>query len=125
MNLSATIVDFISGDSSRKKVVLRREAPAKVSGVTGYRGCPRTEVSEVFLNKPLLFGPGLPAHRGQPDLSRYACEIATVGSNAPTCVHGASDGIGPESPNGFHFTYYVVAITADGDSFPAKVFVSP
>ena len=67
-----------------------------------------------------------PAHgQGQPDNSRYAYEIATVGSNAPTCVHGASDGIGPESPNGFHFTYYVAAITADGEGFPAKVGVSP
>ena len=81
MNLRTTMVDFISGDSSRKKVVLRREAPAKVSGVTGYRGCPRTGVS--------------------PTSGATPAKIATGGSNAPTCVHGASSG------------------------FPAKVSVSP
>ena len=43
--------------------------------------------------------------RGQPDNSRYAYEIAAVGSNTLTYVHGASDGIPPESPNGFTFTY--------------------
>ena len=68
--------------------------------------------------------PGLPTHRGQPDNSRCAYEIATVGSNARTYFHGASSGIPRESPNGFAFTYCVVAITADGDGFPAKVYVS-
>ena len=68
--------------------------------------------------------PGLPTHRGQPDNSRYAIPIATVGSNARTYVHGTSSGIPSESPNGFSFTYDVVAITADGDGFPAKVNVS-
>ena len=38
--------------------------------------------------------------------SRYAIQIARVGSNARTYVHGASNGIPPESPNGFAFTYY-------------------
>ncbi len=102
MNLRATIVDF-PGDSSRKKVTLKREAPDGVSGITGYRI--------------------LRTHRGQPDNSRYACEIATVGSHALTYVHGASSGIPSESPNGFAFTYYVVAVTADGDGFPARVNV--
>ena len=46
------------------------------------------------------------------------------GSNTLTYVHGASDGL-EAGPNGFNFTYYVVSITADGDGFPAKVFVSP
>ena len=104
MNLRATIVDFTSDDRSRKKVTLRRESPDGVSGITGYRV--------------------LRTHRGQPDNSRYAIQIATVGSNTFTYVHGACNGIPPESPNGFTFTYYVAAITADGDSFPAKVFVS-
>ena len=105
MNLTATIVDFISGDSSPKKVVLRREAPDGVTSITGYQ-IRRT-------------------HRGQPNDDLYAHPIARVGSNTFTYAHGASDGIGPESPNGFHFTYYVAAITAGGDSFPAKVGVSP
>ena len=74
---------------------------------------------------PLTPSPGLPTHRGQPDNSRYAIQIARVGSNARNYVHGGSNGIPPESPNGFAFSYYVAAITADGDGFPAKVFVSP
>ena len=66
-----------------------------------------------------------PAHaQGQSDNSRYAYEIATVGSHALTYVHGASSGIPSESPNGFAFTYYVAAVTADGNGFPAKVSVS-
>ena len=98
----ATMDDFTPGDSSRKKATLTWEAPSGVSGITGYR-IQRT-------------------HRGQPDLSRYAIPIATVGSNARTYVHDASNGIPPETPDGFTFSYYVAAITADGDGFPAKVY---
>ena len=101
-NLTATMEDF-PGDSSRKKVTLTWEAPDGVSGITGCRI--------------------LPTHRGQPSDDLYAHPIASVGSNTLTYVHGASDGIPPESPNGFNCTYYVVAITADGDGFPAQVFV--
>ena len=59
-----------------------------------------------------------------PDYSRYTYRIAEVGSSTFTYIHGSSDGIPPVSPNGFTFSYYVGAITADGDGFPAKVFVS-
>ena len=64
-------------------------------------------------------------HRGQPNDDLYAHPIARVGSNTFTYVHGASEGIPSGSDGSFNFTYYVAAITADGDSFPAKVFVSP
>ena len=76
-----------------------------MSGVTGYRGCPRTGVS--------------------PTSGATPAKIATGGSNAPTCVHGASSGFRSESPKGFAFTYFVVAVTAGGDGFPAKMSVSP
>ena len=93
MTLSATIVDFISGDSSRKRAALRREAPD--GGERRHRL------------------PGLPTHRGQPDNSRYANQIARVGSNIPWQVT-ASDGIRSEPPNGFAFTYYVAKVNVQG-----------
>ena len=103
MNLTATIVDFTSGDSSRKRAAPEAGGPGE--GERHHRL------------------PGLPAHRGQPDLSRCACEVATGGSNAPTYVHGASSGIRSEFPKGFAFTCFVVAVPAGGDGFPAKVNV--
>ena len=118
-NLTATMVDFNS-DGSRKKVTLTWEAPDGVTGITGYRIL-RTDT-------------GYPLKRTRRtgsqtaydyDYSRYAYDIATVGSSTLTYVHGAGDGIKAGRNGEFTFTYYVAAITADGDSFPAKVFVSP
>ena len=105
MNLGANIVGFTSGDSSRKKVTLRRESPDGVSGITGYR---------VLHNL------------GAKSLSRYAKQIATTGASARTFVDGRNadvcfGGVG----SGPNVSYFVSAITADGDSFPVKVFVSP
>ena len=58
-------------------------------------------------------------------LSRYAKQIATTGASARTFVDSRDAdvcfggvGRGPNVP------YFVAAITAGGDSFPAKVFVS-
>ena len=59
------------------------------------------------------------------DYGRFAYDIATVGSNTLTYVHGASEGIPSGSDGSFNFTYYVAAITADGEGFPVNVFVSP
>ena len=114
-NLTATMEDFNS-DGSRKKVTLTWEAPDGVSGITGYRIL-RTDT-------------GHPLRRTSSqgydyDYSRYAYDVATVGSSTFTYVHGASDGLKAGSDGEFTFTYYVAAITADGDSFPVKVFVSP
>jgi hypothetical protein len=63
-------------------------------------------------------------YRGQPNDDLYAHPVARVDGNTFTYVHDTSDGIGPENPNRFNFTYYVAAITADGEGFPIKVSVS-
>ena len=94
------MVDFTSGYSSRKRVALRGEAPAKVSGITGYRGCPRTEVS--------------------PTSSRCACEIATAGSNTLACASRRQQRH-PVRVSQRPFTCYVATITAAGDGFAARV----
>ena len=71
-----------------------------MSGVTGYRGCPRTE--------------------GSPTSSRCACVIATAGSNTLTCASRRQQWL-PVRVSQRPFTCYVATITADGDGFAAKV----
>ena len=84
-------------------VTLQWDAPAGVSGITGYR---------VLRNL------------GAESLSRYAKQIATTGASARTYVDGRDadvcfGGVG----SGPNVSYYVSAITAGGDSFPARVRV--
>ena len=117
-NLTATMEDF-PGNSSRKKVTLTWEAPDGVTGITGYRIL-RTDSGHPL---KVTWRTGTTTAYDY-DYGRFAYDIATVGSNTLTYVHGASEGIPSGSDGSFNFTYYVVAITADGDSFPAKVFVS-
>ena len=70
----------------------------------------------------------LRTHNGHPvvsrrnvnaDYSRYAYDIAEAGAGASFYFHR------PLRPgaSGHKFTYYVAAITNDGDGFPAKVKV--
>ena len=84
-------------------VTLRWNAPTGVSGITGYR---------VLRNL------------GSESLSRYAKQIATTGASARTFVDGRDAGVCfggvGSSPN---VSYFVSAITANGDSFPARVRV--
>ena len=84
-------------------VTLKWDAPTGVSGITGYR---------VLRNL------------GTESLSRYAKRIATTGASARTFVDGRDadvcfGGVG----SGPNVSYFVSAITADGDSFPARVRV--
>ena len=84
-------------------VTLKWDAPTGVSGITGYR---------VLRNL------------GTESLSRYAKQIATTGASARTFVDGRNadvcfGGVG----SGPNVSYFVSAITADGDSFPARVRV--
>ena len=84
-------------------VTLKWDAPTGVSGITGYR---------VLRNL------------GAESLSRYAKQIATTGASARTYVDGRDadvcfGGVG----SGPNVSYFVSAITADGDSFPARVRV--
>ena len=82
---------------------MKWDAPTGVSGITGYR---------VLRNL------------GSESLSRYAKQIATTGASARTFVDGRDadvcfGGVG----SGPNVSYFVSAITADGDSFPARVRV--
>ena len=84
-------------------VTLKWGAPTGVSGITGYR---------VLRNL------------GAESLSRYAKQIATTGASARTFVDGRNadvcfGGVG----SGPNVSYFVAAITAGGDSFPARVRV--
>ena len=84
-------------------VTLMWDRPTGVSGITGYR---------VLRNL------------GTESLSRYAKQIATTGASARTYVDGRDadvcfGGVG----SGPNVSYFVTAITADGDSFPARVRV--
>ena len=84
-------------------VTLKWEAPPGVRGITGYR---------VLRNL------------GAESLSRYAKQIATTGASARTYVDGRNadvcfGGVG----SGPNVSYFVTAITGDGDSFPARVRV--
>ena len=76
INLTALIViaRVVGEEDSATQVALNWTAPEEsADSVTGYE----------ILRSP----------RGQPDNSRYAIPIATVGSNSFTYVHGDSDGI--------------------------------
>ena len=84
-------------------VTLKWDAPTGVSGITGYR---------------------ILRNLGSDSLSRYAKQIATTGASARTFVDGRDadvcfGGVG-SAPN---VSYFVTAITAGGDSFPARVRV--
>ena len=84
-------------------VTLSWAPPTGVSGITGYR---------VLRNL------------GAESLSRYAKQIATTGASARTFVDGRDadvcfGGVG----SGPNVSYFVSAITAGGDSFPARVRV--
>ena len=82
---------------------MKWDAPTGVSGITGYR---------------------ILRNLGTESLSRYAKQIATTGASARTFVDGRNadvcfGGVG----SGPNVSYFVSAITADGDSFPARVRV--
>ena len=84
-------------------VTLRWDTPTGVSGITGYR---------------------ILRNLGAESLSRYAKQIAMTGASARTFVDGRNadvcfGGVG----SGPNVSYFVSAITADGDSFPARVRV--
>ena len=84
-------------------VTLKWDRPTGVSGITGYR---------VLRNL------------GSESLNRYARQIATTGASARTFVDGRNadvcfGGVG----SGPNVSYFVSAITGDGDSFPARVRV--
>ena len=95
------MVDFISGDSSRKRATLRGEAPAKVSGITGYL---------VLRNL------------GSQSLSRYAAQTGMTDANTRFYVDGRDADV-CSNTSGIAVAYFVAAMTADGDSFPARVRV--
>ena len=84
-------------------VTLKWDAPTGVSGITGYR---------------------ILRNLGAESLSRYAKQIATTGASARSFVDGRDadvcfGGVG----SGPNVSYFVSAITAGGDSFPARVRV--
>ena len=84
-------------------VTLKWDAPTGVNGITGYR---------------------ILRNLGAESLSRYAKQIATTGASARTFVDGRNadvcfGGVG----SGPNVSYFVSAITAGGDSFPARVRV--
>ena len=84
-------------------VTLRWDTPTGVSGITGYR---------------------ILRNLGAESLSRYAKQIAMTGASARTFVDGRNADVcfgGVRS--GPNVSYFVSAITADGDSFPARVRV--
>ena len=91
-----------------KTVSLNWAAPTGVSGITGY------QILRTHFGHPVVS-----SRNPNTDYSRYAYDIATVGANTTSYVHS------PLRPgaSGHKFTYYVVAITADGDGFPARVKV--
>ena len=130
-NLTATMSDvagsvMVRGTRFCKSVRLSWQAPAGVSGITGYkilrthyghpvtldrRGSPtqicNTDAVNAGINGVI------------PDYSRYAYDIAEAGAGASFYFHQ------PLRPgaSGHKFTYYVAAITNNGDGFPAKVKV--
>ena len=84
-------------------VTLKWNAPSGVSGITGYR---------------------ILRNLGAESLSRYAKQIATTGASVRSFVDGRDadvcfGGVG----SGPNVSYFVSAITAGGDSFPARVRV--
>ena len=84
-------------------VTLRWDAPAGVSGITGYR---------------------ILRNLGTESLSRYAKQIATTGASARTFIDGRDadvcfGGVG----SGPNVSYFVSAIIGNKDSFPARVRV--
>ena len=109
-----------TGRSTRfcKTVRLTWAAPTGVGGITGYRIL-RTHHGHPVVVKT-QHRPSSHGAFGTPtDYSRYAYEITTVGHGATGYTHTP---LRP-GPSGHKFTYYVAAITADGDGFPAKVNV--
>lgn len=101
-------------------VTLTWDAPTGVTGITGYRVLRTSEDA----------GPLRKTSRGKYDVdfSRFAYEIARTGASTTFYVDGRnrdlvfSDG-DVDSDGGLApwFRYYVVAVTADGDTFPASV----
>ena len=84
-------------------VTLKWDAPAGVSGITGYR---------------------ILRNLGAESLSRYAKQIATTGASARTFIDGRDadvcfGGVG----SGPNVSYFVSAIIGNKDSFPARVRV--
>ena len=93
-----------------QSVTLEWDAPAGVTGITGYK-IMRTHY-------------GHPVHRTGPrksntDYGRYAYHVDTVAASVTSYVHE------PLLPgiNGHNFTYYVAAVTNDGQGFPAAAKV--
>ena len=130
-NLNATMSDIDRSWIHRgirfcKSVRLTWAAPTGVSGITGYK-IRRTHYGHPVTLAPNPSGfngpPTSAVNRGiksvSPDYGRYGYDIATVGANTTSYVHK------PLRPGaaGHKFTYYVAAITNNGDGFPAKVKV--
>ena len=121
-NLTATMSDIdrswmVRGTSFCKSVRLTWAAPTGVSGITGYKirrthyGHPVRETGRGNLQGGHTFV------RHTEDFGRYGYDIATVGANTTSYTHK------PLRPGaaGHKFTYYVAAVTNNGDGFPAKV----
>ena len=82
-------------------VTLKWHAPMGVTGITGYR------VLHNLCSE---------------SLNRYATENATTGANIRVFVDGRDADVCSKS--GIAVSYFAAAITAGGDSFPAKVHVN-
>ena len=119
-NLTANISDIdrswmVRGTRFCKSVRLTWAAPAGVSGITGYKILRTHNGHPVRVTKRITSGSGRGSFQIATEFDRYGYDIATVGANATSYVHE------PLLPgiNGHNFTYYVAAVTADGDGFPA------
>ncbi|WP_420445741.1 fibronectin type III domain-containing protein [Candidatus Poriferisodalis sp.] len=113
-NLTATMSDIAGsvmhrGTSFCKKVTLNWQAPAGVSGITGYK------IMRIHYGHPVKS-----MRNPNTDYGRYGYDIAAVGANTTSYLH---EPLRPGA-NGHTFTYYVAAVTADGVGFPATVKVS-
>ena len=113
-NLTATMSDIAGsfmygGTSFCKTVTLNWQAPAGVSGITGYK------IMRTHYGHPVKS-----MRNPNTDYGRYGYDIAAVGANTTSYLH---EPLRPGA-NGHTFTYYVAAVTPDGVGFPAKVKVS-
>ena len=118
-NLTATMERLTEEGRQAARVTPTWAAPDGVSGITGCR------ILRTDGGHPMRATRQTARHTSYDyDYSRYGHEIATVGGNTLTYADGAGEGLRDPSLT-FRYTCCVAAITADGDSFPAKVSVSP
>ena len=103
-----------------QSVRLTWAAPAGVSGITGYK-IRRTHNGPPVVATKYRTSAGIQAVRITNDSTRYGYDVATVGAGTTSYRHE------PLLPgiNGHKFTYYVAAVTANGEGFPAEVEVKP